>query len=40
MVNGKISVAHGQLTHLDETKFVADANQLQKLFVSKADPVK
>ncbi len=40
VVNGEIAVAHGQLTHLDEAKFVADANQLQKLFVAKADPVK
>lgn len=39
VVNGQVVVEKGQLVNLDEAKFVADANQLQKQFIglSKID---
>lgn len=33
VVNGQIVVENGRLTNLDEVKFVADANQLQRQFI-------
>ncbi|MFD1670664.1 8-oxoguanine deaminase [Agrilactobacillus yilanensis] len=35
IVDGDVVVEHGELTHLDEQKFVADANQLQREFLMR-----
>ncbi|MFC6170036.1 8-oxoguanine deaminase [Loigolactobacillus jiayinensis] len=37
VVNGQIVVKQGKLVNLDEEKFVADANQLQRQFIARSE---